>query len=72
MAETPTPAGRDVSRETVRHHRDSVGPSLEAPCRAVEERKTRCPCCDAVQPAHSAIAYCDDCNTDTCGHWTDR
>ena len=27
-----------------------------------------CPCCGAAQPAHSAIAYCDDCNTDTCGH----
>ena len=27
-----------------------------------------CPCCGAEQPAHSAIPYCDDCNTDTCGH----
>ena len=27
-----------------------------------------CPCCGTVQPAHSAIAYCDDCNNDTCGH----
>ncbi len=105
MAETQPPEGRDVSRETVRQHRDMVGPSLEAPSRAVEEEssrstvhrntpflrreegeqrcsyclsnpggcdETRCPCCGAVQPAHSAIAYCDDCNTDTCGHWTDR
>ncbi len=72
MAETGTQPGRDVSRETVRQHRDMVGPSLEAPSRAVEEEKSRCPCCGAVQPVHSAIAYCDDCNTDTCGHWTDR
>ena len=27
-----------------------------------------CPCCAAVQPVHSAIAYCDDCNIDACGH----
>ena len=27
-----------------------------------------CPCCGAKQPLHSAIAYCDDCNNDTCGH----
>ncbi len=41
MAETHTPTGRDVSRETVRQHRDRVGPSLEAPCRAVEEGRSR-------------------------------
>ncbi len=45
MAETPTPQRRDVSRETVRQHRDSVGPSLEAPCRAVEKGKSRLPRC---------------------------
>ena len=27
-----------------------------------------CPCCGTPQPLHSAIAYCDDCNTDRCGH----
>ncbi len=35
---------------------------------AVFEAAKACPCCGAVQPAHSAIAYCDDCNTDRCGH----
>lgn len=35
MAETQPHQGRDTSRETVRQHRDRVGPSLEAPCRAV-------------------------------------
>ena len=30
-----------------------------------------CPCCGTLQPPHSAIAYCDDCNTDTCGHHND-
>ena len=30
--------------------------------------RRECPCCGAEQPPHSAIAYCDDCNTDTCGH----
>jgi hypothetical protein len=28
-----------------------------------------CPCCGAPQLLGSAIAYCDDCNRDTCGHW---
>ncbi len=37
MAESHTQPGRDTSREIVSHHRDMVGPSLEAPCRAVEE-----------------------------------
>ena len=31
-------------------------------------KRMECPCCGTVQPPHSAIAYCDDCNTDTCGH----
>lgn len=30
-----------------------------------------CPCCATPQPQGSAIAYCDDCNTDTCGHHID-
>ena len=41
MAETHTPPGRDTSRDKVRQHRDMVGPSLEAPCRAVEEGRSR-------------------------------
>ena len=36
--------------------------------RPVPATHLTCPCCGAEQPPHSAIAYCDDCNDDTCGH----
>lgn len=30
----------------------------------------RCRCCGATgYPISAAVPYCDDCNTDTCGHW---
>jgi len=32
------------------------------------ENPKRCPCCGLEQPLHSAIAYCDHCNNDTCRH----
>ena len=42
--------------------------ALLPPQRSGNDLRLRCPCCGAPQPAHSAIAYCDDCNRDTCGH----
>ena len=40
----------------------------DTPCHRCAAGPVTCPCCGAVQPAHGANPYCDDCDTDTCGH----